>query len=164
MMTSGLGGTSFPTAVACAHARPRCASRSMHGVNREIDGEDRAFARRALDPDGATVRMHELAGDPQPKTEPAILPDLDGPLEPAEDPLLVLARDADAFVLHGEERAIAIALDPDVHRLPAAEFERVEEQVGDDMLEAGRVPPAHHWRSEERRVGKECRSRWAPDH
>src|SRR3989441_8883947 len=138
MMTSGLGGTSFPTAVACAHARPRCASCSMHGVNREIDGEDRAFARRALDPDGATVRMHELAGDPQPKTEPAILPDLDGPLEPAEDPLLVLARDADAFVLHGEERAIAIALDPDVRRLPAAEFERAEEQVGVGMLAAGR--------------------------
>src|SRR3989449_3408814 len=146
MMTSGLGGTSFPTAVACAHARPRCASCSMHGVNREIDGEDRAFARCALDPDGATVRMHELAGDPQPKTEPAILPDLDGPLEPAEDPLLVLARDADAFVLHGEERAIAIALDPDVHRLPAAEFERVEEQVGDDMLEAARGQHGRHER------------------
>src|SRR5207237_3219532 len=130
-----------------AHTRRRrCASSSMHGINREIDGEDRAFARCALDPDGATVRMHELAGDPQPKPEPAILPDPDSPLEPVEDPLLVLARDADAFVLHGQERAIAIALHPDVHRLSAAELERVEEQVGDDMLESGRVRAARRWR------------------
>src|SRR5207253_3876680 len=26
------------------------------------------------------------------------------------------------------------------------------------------TPPAWRWRSEERRVGKECRSRWAPYH
>ena len=46
--------------------------------------------------------------------------------------------------MHGQERAIAIAFDPDVHRLPSAELEGVEEQVGNDVLEAGRVPAAHH--------------------
>src|SRR5438132_13677385 len=90
--------------------------------------------------------MHELAGDPQAEPWPAILADPDGPLEPAKDPLLVLERDTDAFVPHGQERAIAIALDPDVHRLSPAELERVEEQVGDDVLEAGRVPAARHRR------------------
>src|SRR5260221_6939979 len=33
--------------------------------------------------------------------------------------------------------------------------------AGDDEVEASGLPPA---RSEERRVGKECRSRWSPYH
>src|SRR5260370_38633013 len=38
--------------------------------------------------------------------------------------------------------------------------------VGDDLLERGRPGHALHLlhRSEERRVGKECRSRWSPYH
>src|SRR5688572_25014302 len=37
--------------------------------------------------------------------------------------------------------------------------------VDTDCLPAGTViPKADPWRSEERRVGKECRSRWSPDH
>src|SRR5690348_17433184 len=31
----------------------------------------------------------------------------------------------------------------------------------DDVHELSKIDP---WRSEERRVGKECRSRWSPDH
>src|SRR6266850_2949043 len=118
----------------------------MPGFDRELDGEGGALARCALDPDLAPVRLDELAGDPQPKTQAAILPDPDGPLESAEDPLLVLARDADAFVVHGEEREIPIPVHPDVDRLSSAELERVEEQVGDDVLEAGRIPAPHHRR------------------
>ena len=32
------------------------------------------------------------------------------------------------------------------------------------FLETGNVPSFILWRSEERRVGKECRSRWSPYH
>src|SRR5256886_17389199 len=32
------------------------------------------------------------------------------------------------------------------------------------LIHAVLDPPAHHARSEERRVGKECRSRWSPYH
>src|SRR3984893_11831362 len=138
----GLPALVISTASCCAMRSPE----SMDRFNRELDGEDGAFARCALDPDRAPVRLHEFAGDPQPKTYPAILPDSDGPLEPAENPFLVLARDADAFVLHGQEREVPIALDPDVYRPSSAELERVEKQVGDDKLEAGRVPAPHHWR------------------
>ena len=90
------------------------------------------------------MRLDELARDPEPETEPPIPPDPDGPLESAEDPLLVLAGDPDAFVPHREERAIATAFDPDVDRLAATKLEGVEEQVGDDVLEAGGVPAANH--------------------
>src|ERR1035438_2914056 len=44
---------------------------------------------------------------------------------------------------------------PKPHRVVAARIERVAAQ---------RFTPIRRWRSEERRVGKECRSRWSPDH
>src|SRR2546430_17682255 len=41
----------------------------------------------------------------------------------------------------------------------------VEARVGTPQdLEAARLGAAHRVRSEERRVGKECRSRWSPYH
>ena len=44
----------------------------------------------------------------------------------------------------------------------------VEHDKLERILEAARLSPsacnAQPWRSEERRVGKECRSRWSPYH
>ena len=41
-------------------------------------------------------------------------------------------------------------------------FDYVNTQVGEIAVQVGTTPAA--WRSEERRVGKECRSRWSPYH
>src|SRR2546429_7159443 len=39
-----------------------------------------------------------------------------------------------------------------------------EAKVQTDRIPPGKVPPSERFRSEERRVGKECRSRWSPYH
>src|SRR5574341_1239480 len=41
---------------------------------------------------------------------------------------------------------------------------RPRDQCAEERLEEGRLCPEHQRRSEERRVGKECRSRWSPYH
>ena len=42
-------------------------------------------------------------------------------------------------------------------------IEAVEENEHSVQVKV-RFDTPHQWRSEERRVGKECRSRWSPDH
>ena len=50
--------------------------------------------------------------------------------------------------------------DPELHYLDNAATTIVAPEVADVIDKAMR----EHWRSEERRVGKECRSRWSPYH
>src|SRR5690349_21956563 len=51
----------------------------------------------------------------------------------------------------GEEQSIVV---PEIE---------IENRDGDRLLLPAHLVLASGWRSEERRVGKECRSRWAPD-
>src|SRR5437762_11251347 len=55
---------------------------------------------------------------------------------------------------------------PVIHQLDRAHrgMRLGERVVEDDCLLGGGTRRRHGFRSEERRVGKECRSRWSPDH
>jgi len=59
-----------------------------------------------------------------------------------EDPHYVLRFNADAVIPNGEERLIAIFLHSDFNGLAGAEFDRIEKQVVDDLLDARSVPLA----------------------
>src|SRR2546427_3984480 len=67
-------------------------------------------------------------------------------------------------------RAVAFAKMPEVMRLEAARTDERMSRLGDTLTEIaaladlGRRGAAREQRSEERRVGKECRSRWSPYH
>src|SRR4051794_41406769 len=54
-----------------------------------------------------------------------------------------------------------LVIGPDLGAGPGA---RVAGLVGQDLVQGDRVLAADGERSEERRVGKECRSRWSPYH
>src|SRR5256886_14098948 len=47
---------------------------------------------------------------------------------------------------------------------PTAAGKLIEEKLAGEVEGADAMAPAETWRSEERRVGKECRSRWSPYH
>jgi len=64
---------------------------------------------------------------------------------------------------------VAVLLDPDapVHRRQFVEMENLAKTLGVELLVLGPRGPKPAFkkeRSEERRVGKECRSRWSPYH
>src|SRR2546430_11550380 len=61
------------------------------------------------------------------------------------------------------QRALAVARELDSHDPLAAEQRRLGE-LCDRALEQLRIDGRQAERSEERRVGKECRSRWSPYH
>ena len=63
-------------------------------------------------------------------------------------------------VEHGEEIVISRAGQPVAKVIP---LERKVRRSGRGSLR-GSLVIADDWRSEERRVGKECRSRWSPYH
>src|SRR2546427_12332338 len=67
------------------------------------------------------------------------------------------------------EDAIVLSLGPQ-HSFPLEDVfqylkpETAEHLLVQAMLDAPMFGSRWRWRSEERRVGKECRSRWSPDH
>src|SRR5690242_12398983 len=63
---------------------------------RQLDGEARALAERAVDLDRAARLLHHARDDPQAEPEPAELARRGRPLEALEDARLVLGIDADA--------------------------------------------------------------------
>src|SRR3712207_1160331 len=62
--------------------------------------------------------------------------------------------------------AVLASLNPDQRQYPASLTKMMTSYVVGDALKSGRVSNSDMVtvRSEERRVGKECRSRWSPYH
>src|SRR6266540_4286544 len=83
---------------------------------RQPDREDRPTLRRALERDRPAHRLDQLARDPKAQPDAAIVPVPHRALEAAEDPLMVLARDADAEVAHDQQERRPLARRRDAHR------------------------------------------------
>src|SRR5688572_15592147 len=94
--------TTWPWFETCSAER-RCASRPREGHD-----ERRPRAGFTLDVDRAAVHVHELARDPQAQPQAAEVARRHRALEAQEDALLVIARDADAQVLHAQHRRRAL--------------------------------------------------------
>ena len=70
----------------------------------------------------------------------------------------------ECIVIHlgdGQWMIVDSCLDPSSKQSVSLQY---LENLGVDIATAVKVVLVTHWRSEERRVGKECRSRWSPYH
>ena len=106
-------------------------------------------AGRALDRDRAAERVDDLLDDPETETDAAVVAAGRGPLEAAEDALVIVGRDAEAPIADRDDaRVVAAASSADVDRLAVAVLDGVRDQVGDHLVEAALVPAA-----DDRRVG-----------
>ena len=65
-------------------------------------------------------------------------------LEALEDPELLLGRDAHALVADGEAGVVRVDGELDFDRPPAAELDRVTDQVGDHLTDAEPIPVPDH--------------------
>ena len=75
-----------------------------------------------------------------PRPEARVLALAAGPLEPPEDPLLVLGGDPDAVIAHDELRRLGVAAPLDLDDAAGAVLDGVADHVGDDLIEARLVP------------------------
>src|SRR5690606_26394520 len=123
-------------------------SSDLGGRARELDGEGRASARLALDPDRATVRLRDLAADVEAEAEPAVVMAGDGALEAIEDLRLPGRVDAEPVISNREPGGPGLFAEEDLDRPARAEFDRVGEQAGHEPREAGAIPAA-----EDRAIG-----------
>jgi hypothetical protein len=88
-----------------------------------VDGERGDDTGLALHRDAAAVRLDDLADDPQPEPEAAVVLDRCRSLEPLEDPRLVAGGNADPVVLDAQTDTISVGrLDVDEDGLLRAEF------------------------------------------
>src|SRR5215470_2292381 len=109
-------------------------------VERQIDPEHGASTRLALHLDLTSMRLDDLAGDPEAQSHPPVRAPGDRPLEAVEDLGQVLLAHPDALVPDADPRPRRVGLDADLDRLALAELHGVGQQVGDDLVEAGLVP------------------------
>ena len=59
--------------------------------------------------------------------------------------------------------SITVQINPDSYKLSKSTSYKKDESIKEDK-QLPDVLNEYRWRSEERRVGKECRSRWSPYH
>src|SRR5690606_33001745 len=88
----------------------------------------------------AAVQLYEIAGDRQPEADAAMLRAEAAALEPLEDAVLQVPRNADALILDREHDAAILtpAGDPDGIPRPG-EADRVRQQIVDDLTHAALV-------------------------
>src|ERR1017187_7101841 len=69
-----------------------------------------------------------------------------------------------AILIDAENGGVLFERDPDQLIFPASLAKLMTAEYVFHELKEGRIKPTDEYRSEERRVGKECRSRWSPYH
>src|SRR4051794_38547954 len=111
-------------------------------VKGQFDLERRSVAGRALDRDRSPQRVDDLFDDPQPEADAAIVAARRGPLEAAEDPLVIVLGDAQPAIADGDDRSIVAAFHADVDRFAISVFDGVGYQVRDDLIQPALVPAA----------------------
>src|SRR5262249_55526580 len=104
------------------------------------------------DVDFAAHELHQLARDPQPEPEAAVVALRRRALELVEDALLLLGSDADAVIDDAHFGALAVAADRDLDRLTLPILDGVGDEVGQDLVEARATP---HPRQRRRRLQRE---------
>ena len=105
---------------------------------READGDLRALADLAFERDRAMVVRHGVLddGQPQPRAAARLGVALVHAVEALEDAALMLRRDADARVAHGETGAAALGADAHIHAAAVrVVFDRVVAEVVSDLIE-----------------------------
>jgi hypothetical protein len=112
------------------------------GVQRQLDLECGSIARRALDRDRSPERVDDLLDDPQAQANAAVVTAGRGPLEAAEDALVIVLRDAQPAISDRDDRPIVFAFDADIDGFAVPVLDRVGHQVGDDLVETALVPAA----------------------
>ena len=70
----------------------------------------------------------------------------------------------DKMTLSGSHVENAVYLDKNLEKIVVGRIEKIEKHPDADKLVICQVNVGDEERSEERRVGKECRSRWSPYH
>jgi hypothetical protein len=90
--------------------------------------------------DGSTMRLDDLLRDPEADTEPTIVKFRCAALERPEDPGLVLGRDADALIAHGQYGGSPLTRHPDGDGSSAPILERVRQEIRGDLFDVSAVP------------------------
>src|SRR6266436_3925225 len=114
------------------------------GAKGQFHSALRAHLRLTPDVHSPAVHFHELPHDPQAQPEPSIVTDRGDALEPLEDAGSRFRRDSNPMVANGEARDAFIRRYPNFDRLPSAVFDRIAEQVRNDLLDTKSIPPPNH--------------------
>src|SRR3712207_1673781 len=102
--------------------------------------------------EGDIYRLDAATVSPKPARNPRPVIYAGGESDAAK---ALIAEKCDAYVMHGDT--------PEVIGEKIADMERRRQAIGKPRMQYGMAAYAIVRRSEERRVGKECRSRWSPD-
>src|SRR5581483_9518476 len=108
----------------------------------KLERESGALPLRALDGHAPAHRVGQLLDDPQAEPEPAVVLRRHRAPEPLEDALLVLRRDADAVIAHGERGQPVVRRGAELARFAGAILHGVGEKAGDDLIDAQPIPRA----------------------
>src|SRR5690349_14870959 len=82
----------------------------------------------------------DLARDPQPQTEAAVRSRFHASLETFEDALLLLLRYSNSVIANGDHDSVFFFLRRDFDGTAGAVLDRIAEQVGEHLIDAGSIP------------------------
>src|SRR5205085_10402648 len=125
---------------------------SMTEIDRQLDDERGSQSRPTVHTHRAAELLDDLSNDEESQSEPVVVRRGGDALERLEDSLLLRGFDAHPAVcdLQADDTARVGGGDPNMDRPSFAVLDRVADQVGDDLIQAGTIPAADHRRAGQR--------------